>query len=167
MPPAQAVALGLNKNDHRQNPAEISTPQPRSASSGSPPHQGTRASALGRPKGSCRAPILPGGQGSSPGEQRVGFYIRFSSFMISHTLIQLDNQREKPTQVFTKWASATPRTREWFGSDAGAPQGGRIHVPSMMKKPQWFGWESRNLLRHLGMQHTTPALPDAHQSSPT
>lgn len=42
-----------------------------------------------------RQPLCPGGFGA-------GFYIRFSSFMISHTLIQLDNQREKPTQLSTQ-----------------------------------------------------------------
>lgn len=34
--------------------------------------------------------------GRQSAEERGGLYIRFSSFMISDTLIQLDNQREKP-----------------------------------------------------------------------
>lgn len=34
--------------------------------------------------------------GRESAEERGGLYIRFSSFMISDTLIQLDNQREKP-----------------------------------------------------------------------
>lgn len=51
------------------------------------------------------SPLRPSGRSVCPGLQfcvaasRISFYIRFSSFMILHKLIQLDNQREKLTQV--------------------------------------------------------------------
>lgn len=51
------------------------------------------------------SPLRPSGRSVGPSLQfcvaasRISFYIRFSSFMILHKLIQLDNQREKLTQV--------------------------------------------------------------------
>lgn len=51
----------------------------------------------------CSASVRQvGGFGSSAlcvAASGISFYIRFSSFMILHKLIQLDNQREKLTQV--------------------------------------------------------------------
>lgn len=94
----------------------------------------------------------------------MGFYIRFSSFMISHTLIQLDNQREKPTQVLIKWASAVPRTRGCFAPTLEPPRAAVICVPlsPIMKKSQWFGWESRNLPRHATRNPGAPQSPPEH-----
>lgn len=58
-----------------------------------------------------------GSEPLGPGGWREGFYIRFSSFMISHTLIQLDNQREKPTQK----TGHTGAPREFCPDKDGTP----------------------------------------------